>query len=370
MAGQEFKQRQLDKEFFERWLNPNDLGAVSRAAYALPDTILQLRGDQEKVQIYYRGVLMLTVNRNGSFQDVVNKTSFYVDDVAKFPWTDFFLMMMSGINARGDCDAATPDKSGDTAHPNGCEKEVQQRIVMENNFMGDASTTDYFIVDTEYNMKRQEAGQYANRGRMDLIALHWPSGNAHPTGIAFIEVKAGVNAIGEKAPRVVKDDEQGEATLVDHLGDVCEFIEFLETGDNKKTFYQDMQIMFYQLYKMGWFKKRDNDRMKDFIDYWDKKFRDGIADVETPKVVRTDEWAAPQMVFAIANYKPGSKMLHNQIFGHPKSVAADNRCVKSLYTADARKKYDLRFATSDFIGYGLYDRCMLTLDEFIDRYEI
>ena len=69
------------------------------------------------------------------------------------------------------------------------EKEISQRIVLENNYSPYSIDTDYFIVDMEFNDGKQ----------FDLVALKWEStSSAHKTKrctLALIETKQGYSTL-------------------------------------------------------------------------------------------------------------------------------------------------------------------------------
>ncbi|MCQ2571657.1 MAG: hypothetical protein MJ165_01505 [Alphaproteobacteria bacterium] len=183
------------------------------------------------------------------------------------------------------------------------EKEIQQRIVMENNVFADAEATDYFIVDTEYTEPGTKDG-----GRFDAIALHWSrhmrKHKDYKPGLAFIEVKCNQGAIG------------GTSGVQKHLQDVAKY---KITND----FYDELEDMIATLRELK------------------------LISIPGKKRLEIDRNKKTQMIFALANYNPQSSVLYDNIkdIKEPANI-------------------DVLFATSSFIGYGMYDEHMVKLEDF------
>ncbi len=305
------KKRALSENFFKRF-KEGDLTGLVECLQAFPHFMLNLRGAY--ATIYYKGLRVLEIQENGKFgitkeyvvptesdidpifgdyiQDLGDKEfcDLNIKDAATFDWFGFLTMIMRGI------DKWRAQHGGKT------EKEIQQRIVLENNLFGGATSTDYFIVDTEY----AEPG-----ARFDAIALHWSRDmrdkRDYKPGIAFIEIKAGQNAI------------DGACGVAKHLQDIVKY-------EITEDFYKDIEEMVVQLRDLG------------------------LMDMPGNKRLEIDSAKKPQMIFAIANYNQKSSKLKS-----------------ALESETVPENIDLRFATASFLGYGLYDEGMLTLPEFTDR---
>jgi len=62
----------------------------------------------------------------------------------------------------------------------------------------------------------------------------------------------------------------------------------------------------------------------------------------------------PELIFLLANHKPASNILHTEL----------NNLKRENFYIDFCRKADLKFATASFFGYGLFNACIYTLDEF------
>ena len=191
-------------------------------------------------------------------------------------------------------------------HPKN-EREFQQLMLRENNFGKSAKSTDYFICDIEY----------ANsNGRFDLIAAHWPSSaakrkNNKSLGLAFIEMKYLDNALAENSG------------LKDHFEKISKF---LGNPDNLAKIKDEMKTVFKQKLELGLINNE-----KPIESFGDNK---------------------PEYILALVNHDPESTILKRE-----------------LKTLPPCPHLDLKVAVSNFMGYGLYDQNIYTLDAFLRRFE-
>lgn len=187
------------------------------------------------------------------------------------------------------------------------EREFQQLIVRENNVGKCAKGTDYFICDIEY----------ANfNGRFDLIAVRWPSSgserkNNKNIGIAFIEMKYCDGAL------------TGKAGIKEHLKDMNEFLSDQTRLDSLKI---EMKNVFNQMRRL----KLINNQ-KDIAQFNKDK---------------------PEYIFILANHDPASSVLKREL----KDLPADY------------PNLELKFAVSNFMGYGLYRQNIYDLKSFLIRF--
>jgi hypothetical protein len=65
----------------------------------------------------------------------------------------------------------------------------------------------------------------------------------------------------------------------------------------------------------------------------------------------------PEVIFILANHNPRSTGL--------KTILSSSE----IETYREAQRFDLRFFVASFAGYGLHDKCMLSLSDFIDYYE-
>lgn len=182
------------------------------------------------------------------------------------------------------------------------EREFQQLVVRENNIGGIAKKTDYYICDIEYQV---------GDTRFDLVA-------AKHTGIgkfrlALIEMKYADSALG------------GKSGIVDHIRKAYEYLLSNDIEELKKEMHGILETK----------------RILKLVDALPTQF--GF-----PK----DE--KPEFIFLLANHKPASNSLYNEL----------NELEKKDFYADFCKLADLKLATASFFGYGLFNDCIYTHDEF------
>ena len=188
------------------------------------------------------------------------------------------------------------------------EREFQQLLVRENNFKGAAKGTDYYISDIEY----------ANtEGRFDLIAVYWPSSSSERkdnknVGLALIEMKYLDGAL------------RGKAGIIEHIQDMKNYLD--PANNNLVLLKDEMKQVFNQKQALGLL-----DNQKHIEEFNDRK---------------------PEYIFVLANHDPDSKILYDELQKVKKNIAND-------------LPFDLKFATSNFMGYGLYKQNIYGLDDFI-----
>jgi len=191
------------------------------------------------------------------------------------------------------------------------EREFQQLLARENNLTTAAKGTDYFICDIEY----------ANTaGRFDLIAAYWPSSGAQRKnntniGLAFIEMKYADRAM------------TGKSGIFDHINDMINYFNLV--GNNLTPLKQEMQQVFNQKQALGL--------------------------IYNQKQIKQFNNEKPEYIFVFANHDPDSRILYNEL-----------QKVKTI--ANNNLPFDLKFATSNFMGYGLYKQNIYVLDDFVERF--
>lgn len=191
------------------------------------------------------------------------------------------------------------------------EREFQQLMVRENNFGNVAKSTDYFICDIEYTKPNAKY-------RFDLIGVHWPSSpvvrkNNKNLGLAFIEIKYLDKAL------------KNSSGLIEHL----KAVESLVSDENSlKSFVEEMKKVFNQKRELGLIVKTNT--------------------IESISAVN------PELIFILANHDPESKVL-----------------LKELKQIDVKKHKNIaiKFAVSNFMGYGLYEQNIHQLDIFLSRFK-
>ena len=176
-----------------------------------------------------------------------------------------------------------------------------------NNFGRIARSTDYYVCDIEY---RHEKKQF------DLVAVYWPSEpkerkEAKDRQLVFIEMKYGDNAL------------EGSSGVYSHIKDVNQF---LLQREDVKAFKKDMVDVFNQ-----------------------KRFL-GLVDCGKDLESFSDE--RPVLLLVLADHDPGSSKLREILDALPDSPHAE-----------------LRIATASFMGYGLYQQGIHTIDETRKHFE-
>lgn len=194
------------------------------------------------------------------------------------------------------------------------EREFQQLVIRENNNSSIANGTDYFIIDIEYD-------NHAN-ARFDLIAVEWPSiasirklTKGFKPKLVVIEMKYGDGAFKNKAG------------IHKHIND---FNVFKSESTKISKFKKEMLEVFKQ--------KRDLGLIPCLS---------GIGKTNSNAVTEFAEDI--EMIFLIANHDPASNILKTELSGI--------------------QNHDIKFITSNFMGYGLYQENVFRYPEFIDRYK-
>lgn len=187
------------------------------------------------------------------------------------------------------------------------EKEIQQRVVYENNLSANADNTDYFIADVEWVNSR------VSNGRADIVAFRWNhmEHRRREIQLTLIEVKQGAHAI------------QGKSGLEKHYADFCRF----KDSSNFDEVAKDLLWVLWQKNKL------------ELIKGLDKLFVRGIDKIKINP--------SPSFVFLLANY-------------HHYSSALSTVC-KDLSD-------DCHFIISSFMGYGLYKDFVRSKRQLIDEF--
>ncbi len=174
------------------------------------------------------------------------------------------------------------------------ERECQQRILRDNNYSSIAKDTDYYICDIEYQ---------SQKGRFDMIGVEWPSESAvlrrqQGRRLKFIEVKHGDNALGGKS---------GLHARIRHVN------KFAECDNRLRDIKMDMVNVFNQKLDLGL--------------------------IDCGKSLKCFSDEKPLLLLALVNHDPRKSKLGKLLEELP-----DSRYV------------DIRVCTASFLGYGLYEQ--------------
>lgn len=283
------------------------------------DFTLDLQIRKNYINIYYRGGNILKVESDSEVVYIPHFEEKYYKRMTKTKSIQVIESLPQKLKSKNEVTAwveAIPflkevmDIYFSTKSQN--EREFQQLIVRENNFDSIEKGTDYYICDIEYKEKGAK-----NSGRFDMLAVKWKStaSNRKKTkdlGIAFIEVKYGDGSLN------------GKSGIVKHIKDMNDF---LGDENNLKNIKEEMKCIFNQKKELGLIKARNN-----------------IDEIGSGK---------PEYIFIIANHDPESKKLKKAL-DEIKKLKYDN--------------FDLKFAVSNFLGYGLFEENVYSLEEFRDRF--
>jgi hypothetical protein len=265
------------------------------------------------INIYYRGgnLLKLTEQGNGFygtfFDDDYNKSGIPIPDIPKVIESDIdaekWIQTVPFKKEIMDLYFSENNKS---------EREFQQLVARENNFSKISNESEYFISDIEF-------ADPSIGARFDMLAIQWPASqrrNGRNCRAALIEMKYGDGAL------------DGGAGLLKHMQN----IDSLVSDDNRfPALLSTMEVQFNQLDKLG---------MLNF-----KRSINGTG-------VKLEIKTKPEVIFILANHNPRSTKLARIINGTDIEKYAGSQ------------KYDLRFYVAGFAGYGLHEKCMLSLDQF------
>lgn len=258
---------------------------------------MEMRGNC--VMVYYRGGKILTIYEDKKLEGLA--VEYYIDKNAKLlvPQIDtieeYFAKAMHII----DIHEALVKKSKLG------EKEIQQRVVYENNLSINADNTDYFVADVEW------ADNDILGGRADIIAFRWNhmEHRKRLLQLTIIEVKQGEGSI------VTSVDKNGNISsgLSKHYDD---FVKLYQDIDGVKSLAEDMLVVLKQKKDLG------------LVKGLDKLFEDSRGRKVTPEIL-------PQVdfLFLLSNYHHYSDNLKKELEKLPD---------------------DARFISSSFMGYGLY----------------
>ena len=258
---------------------------------------MEMRGNC--VMVYYRGGKILTIFEDKKLEGLA--VEYYIDKNAKLlvPQIDTIEEYFAKAMHIVDIHEALVKKSKLG------EKEIQQRVVYENNLSINADKTDYFVADVEW------ADNDILGGRADIIAFRWNhmEHRKRLLQLTIIEVKQGEGSI------VTSVDKNGNISpgLSKHYDD---FVKLYQDIDGVKSLAEDMLVVLKQKKDLG------------LVKGLDKLFEDSRGRKVTPEIF-------PQVdfLFLLSNYHHYSDNLKKELEKLPD---------------------DARFISSSFMGYGLY----------------
>lgn len=311
----DMKKRSISSSFLEQ-LKTGSLKSITDYVRVDPYLDLELRGDS--VMIYYRGGKVLTVDEKGLFTGLADEYYLSPDTERILPSIDGLHDYLAHAKHIVDIHEANPEysKLG--------EKEIQQRVVYENNLSVNAENTDYFIADVEW------ADNKVLKGRADIVAFRWNhmEHRKRVIQLTLIEVKQGEDAIrtnGKNSPGLKK-----------HYDD---YLSFKEDQEYVDCLAKDMLLVLKQKKELGLVKGLDN--------LFEKKITETDASgniVERRVEMDLQIEAEPDFLFLLANY-------------HHYSTNLQIECEDKDWIDDCK------FINASFCGYGLYKDMIKTKKE-------
>ena len=278
---------------------------------------LELRGNC--VMVYYRGGKILTVYENQNLEGLAEEYYKKESETAKIV-PSFECIHEYFAHAKHIVDIHESSRYSKLG-----EKEIQQRVVYENNLSVNACNTDYFIADIEW------ADNDNLGGRADIVAFRWNhmGHRKRVVQLTLIEVKQGENAI-----KTFENDEQTSAGLRKHYTD---FLSFKSNPDYVSDCAKDMLLVLKQKKELGLIKGIEKLFEKTVVieDKSGNKIRKNV-DIE-PKIE-----IEPDFLFLLANYHHYSTNLQEECNSLPD---------------------DSKFVNASFCGYGLYKDFVKTKKE-------
>jgi hypothetical protein len=311
MTGKLKKIRGLS-DVFIRDLKSEILSPLLSAVHADATLCLQIR--DESINIYYRGGSLLRVSRD--------KRGLYI------PWFDLRYFLNKAPSAVQElCHTTINSKPGARKwvvlfpclkhamdlwfgkHPKE-EREYQQLVVRENNFGKCGGKTDYIICDIEYAKASD---------RFDMVAVFWPSSGAERKqtdnmAISFIEMKYADSAL------------TGISGLDKHINGMAGF---LSNPEPLKAIKGEMMNVFNQMIDLGLIIVK-----RKMTAFGNRK---------------------PEFILLLANHDPDSKILRREL--------------ANIRGSAEKLPFELKFVTSNFMGYGLYRQNVYGLEEFLTRFQ-
>lgn len=286
----------------------------------------EIRSDT--LSVYYRGGRLLQLRQHGSAYRVGFDAQYAKrPDVAKFPtepWIEDVQSLPGSLDSIEDvieCLHLMPPlkatMDGWFAHHPKPEAECRQLLVQDNN-VGPGNNTDYFVCDTE----RDERFEFVDKPlqlRFDFVAVHWPSTGSERKqtdgrGLVLGEVKDGDGAI------------TGPAGIADHIDGLRAF---LADTDRLAKLKEAMKTAFNQKRQLGFI-----DNQNDISSFEDN--------------------SQPIWLLVLVDHDPEKSRLTD--------ILEELAKVKDPPAM-------IRIATSNFVGYGLYDQAIYTVEDFRHKFQ-
>lgn len=305
---------------FLRQLKDGSLKTVTEHVRIDPYLDLELRGNC--IMVYYRGGKILTVYENKALIGLDDK--YYLS-----PDIERFLPSIEGIHDYfAHAKHVVDIHEASSRHSKLGEKEIQQRVVYENNLSANAKNTDYFIADIEW------ADNNVLGGRADVVAFRWNhmEHRKRIVQLTLIEIKQ-----GDKAIRT--DNSETSSGLKKHYKD---YLDFKSDQEYINSVAKDMLRVLKQKKELGLIKGLDKLFEKEITekDASGNKVK-RLIEIE-PKIEEE-----PDFLFLLANYHHYGTNLEVECKDLPDECKFINAsyCGYGLYKDMIKTKKDLNFGS-------------------------
>lgn len=325
--------RRLSKEFFN-WLNESTDGKDILDIISQYQC-LSLRMNGKSLKIYFQGCKILVIHSNIK-NDIECDFEPLSKSYIKKKEAQLQSIIETGISICNlqqylDCVISLISRNNKRIRQ---EEKIRQEITAINNRSREATDTDFFIIDQEYGVTTNN-----KTSKFDLIAIKWLSTSknrknfsASNIEIVVFELKQGSDAIGGTSKATTN-----KADLKSHIKDFND-LQF----DSKKLydFKEDIINMFIQQVSLKGFFNPDIKAFKHLNKYLDPKNKKELKDIIENIPVKFG--------FVVSDYKSASKCLLEQI--------------KQIPDTD-----DFLFATSSYMGYGLFDEFIINRKQLLEK---
>lgn len=318
-------------ESFLRWLQTSSGSLMLKRIHQFPSLSVNLAGDSLKV--YFNGMLILSVPAKIALDESIILTPLSVN----YRYEND--RILGDVIARGVNLASLQDYLGaaigflSRRDNKRQEERVRQEITYVNNRSRIANDTDYFVVAQEYPITDYRTNK---KSKFDLVTIKWSSSaicrkEFSPSDIEIVvfELKYGMGAIGGS-----KKSKGRKADLRCHIDDFNNSI--IHNDINREGFVCDIISMFVQQASLNGFYAENVNGMK-----------------HVRRLLNSDEiirrFAAQVAVkfgFILVDYKGASSLLKEQL-----EMFDD----------------DFLFATSSYMGYGLYENFMFNRTKLLEK---
>ena len=294
------------------------VGVNNLLQYIKKDDTLDLEIRDNYLNIYYRGHNVLKIDWNRKNKEFITKAEEDYPINNTFLKTSIYELSNSFEAKNWDKYFPSAKQKIDNYHKRATEREFQQLVVRENNYSSISIGADYFILDFEYETGERKS----DLTKFDLIAVEWSSKGwarglkkDYKPKLVIIEVKYGDGSLNNE-----------KAGILDHIEKFKSFKQKRGSNDFKE-FKSEMLKVFKQKRKLGLIRDLKNNTHEV------KRFHDDI-----------------KMIFLLINHKPAKTVLKEE--------------VKKIQTICGDQ--NIEFFTSNFMGYGLYEKNVVNIDRLLN----